>query len=195
MSQRPVANRTLGWAEGTFRGQMVNRSDTGRIDNSASRSAKEAAERPRQRRKSRAEVYKNMSAIRSRDNRAELRLRQALHALGLRFRLHRADVEGRPDITFIRERIAVFVDGDFWHARLLRESGIDVLRERMTAPDMTYWVDKFNRRIERDDFVNRSLRSSGWMVLRFWESEVLADTQQAARVITKAVRKRRRRSN
>src|SRR5262245_57078120 len=120
------------------------------------------------------EIRRNMSAIRSRDNKTELALRRALHARGLRFRLHVATLYGRPDIIFPREKVAVFVDGDFWHARKLREQGAQALRESIRTPSQAYWLSKFARRIERDDDVTRSLRADGWIVLRYWESEVKA---------------------
>ena len=132
-----------------------------------------------------------MSAIRSRDNKTELALRRALHARGLRFRLHTAAIIGRPDIVFPRERIAIFVDGDFWHARKLRERGIQAVRETIRTPSQAYWLSKFARRVERDDEVTRSLRADGWLVLRYWESEVKATVEATAQTIMRAVLRRR----
>jgi len=105
-----------------------------------------------------------MSAIRSRDNRTEVALRQSLHALGLRFRLHRRDLPGRPDIVFARERVAIFVDGDYWHARSVREATEDPY-ERFTAERRDYWRQKFERRIQLDDTATAALKASGWIVL------------------------------
>lgn len=73
--------------------------------------------------KSRADVARNMSAIRSEQNRTEVRLRKAIFARGLRYRLYRRDLPGKPDFVFVRESVAVFVDGDYWHCRLLIEEG------------------------------------------------------------------------
>lgn len=133
-----------------------------------------------------------MSAIRSRDNRTELALRRALHSKGLRFRLHPTNVEGKPDIVFARHKIAVFVDGDFWHARVLREEGLAALEARIKTATQAYWLAKFARRIARDDAVNAALRASGWIVLRFWESELKAAPDSAVRRIVRAVRQRTR---
>ena len=138
------------------------------------------------------EIHRNMSAIRSRDNQTERSLRSLLHARGLRFRLHPKAIVGKPDLVFPRERVALFVDGDFWHARLLREEGMHALRTRMKAADTDYWLTKFARRIARDDEVTATLRSSGWVVLRFWESELKADPRPAVRKIEKLVRGRRK---
>lgn len=133
-----------------------------------------------------------MSAIRSRDNRTEVALRRALHARGLRYRLHPSNVLGRPDIVFPRERIAIFVDGDFWHARAVREGGIDVVRALIRTPSQAYWVAKFERRVARDDDVSERLRADGWVVLRFWESEIKKDASVAERAIVRSIRQRRR---
>jgi DNA mismatch endonuclease (patch repair protein) len=141
--------------------------------------------------KSADEVKRNMSAIRSRDNRSELALRSALHRRGLRFRLHRRDVAGKPDIVFARERVAVFVDGDFWHARRLREEGMQTLSSLIRTDSKPYWREKFERRIALDDAVTHQLFQAGWKVLRFWESDVKRGTDMVAEAIEKTVRERR----
>lgn len=141
--------------------------------------------------KSRDEIRRNMSAIRSRDNRTEIALRRSLHALGLRYRLHPPDVLGKPDIVFPRARVAVFVDGDYWHARLLREKGMTAVRERLRGGDQDYWIKKFTRRVERDDEVNKTLRNFGWVVLRFWESDLKKTIQATSLEIQRIVKMRR----
>lgn len=138
--------------------------------------------------KSRDEIARNMSAIRSRDNRTEVALRRLLHVAGLRFRLHSKRLIGKPDIVFSRQRVVVFVDGDFWHARTLREEGLAALQARIKTPTQQYWLSKFARRVQRDDEVNKLLRKSGWKVLRFWESEVKANVSATAERIERAVR-------
>lgn len=142
--------------------------------------------------KSRAEIARNMSAIRSRDNKTELTLRRSLHRLGLRYRLHPKTVAGKPDIVFPTERVAVFVDGDFWHARLLREAGMGSFPSLIRTPRKEYWHNKFERRIQRDDEVTAELRQKGWIVLRFWESDLKREMDPAVRKIVSAVRKRRK---
>lgn len=133
-----------------------------------------------------------MSAIRSRDNKTELAFRKVLHARRLRFRLHPSNVLGKPDIAFPRERIAVFVDGDFWHARVLREVGPEAFPSLIRTPRKDYWVTKFGRRIRRDDEVNSILRKEGWIVLRFWESDLKRDYQKAASIVQRCVTRRRK---
>lgn len=137
------------------------------------------------------EITRNMRAIRSTGNRTETALRKALHRMGLRYRLYRGTLIGRPDIVFPREKVAVFVDGDYWHARLLRERGPSAFRATLRTPTWEYWFDKFQRRVERDDWITSSLEESGWLVLRFWESDIKRDVLPAASRIASAVRKRR----
>jgi DNA mismatch endonuclease, patch repair protein len=131
------------------------------------------------------EIRRNMSAIRSGGNQAEVALRKEVHRMGLRFRVYPRHVFGRPDFVFPGKRVAVFVDGDFWHGRVLIEQGMDALRERHR--DRAYWVDKMIKRVQRDELVTKTLEESGWLVLRFWESEVRADVGRLAGVIRDAV--------
>lgn len=141
--------------------------------------------------KSRDEIRRNMSAIRSRDNRTETLLRKALFSRGLRYRKYNPKLIGKPDIAFMREKVAVFVDGDFWHARVLRENGPEALEERIKTRNRDYWWKKLHRRVERDNEVTQALEREGWEVIRLWESEVRADLERAAETIEKAVKSRR----
>ena len=110
---------------------------------------------------------KNMSAIRSRDTKPELLLRKALSARGLRYKLHRRDLPGCPDIVFHAQKLAVFCDGDFWHGRGWQARKVKGFRVR-TA----YWVQKIDGNIKRDRRNRLALRKLGWTVLRFWASDV-----------------------
>lgn len=143
--------------------------------------------------KSREEIARNMSAIRSRENKTEAALRRALHAMGLRYRKYREGLPGRPDIVFPREKVAIFVDGDYWHGRAVRERGVEYLRSYYTSRQQEYWVNKLTRNIARDDRVTECLREMGWQVLRFWESDIKRDVRPAAKLIASLVRRRRAR--
>ncbi len=135
-----------------------------------------------------------MSAIRSTENQSETTLRSHLHRLGLRFRKYVTSLPGRPDIVFPGPRVAVFVDGDFWHARAIRERGPEAYWRDFRSPNRQYWEAKFARRIERDAEVTRDLRGDGWTVVRVWESEVKADPDGVARRIAGIVKKSRPRA-
>ena len=143
--------------------------------------------------KPRAEIYRNMSAIRASGNKTDTALRRALFAKGYRFRKNVKGILGRPDIAFPRERIAIFVDGDFWHARVLREEGLTALESSLRTADKQYWISKFERRVVRDDHVTAALRSEGWTVLRFWEADIEDNISGAIEVIVAAIRDRRER--
>lgn len=129
-----------------------------------------------------------MAAVRNKDSNAELRLRRALHAAGLRYRLHASDVPGRPDLVIRSRRLAVFVDGDMWHGnpeevrRRGRENLADLFPSRTE-----WWVAKIQRNMARDREVTEALRSAGWIVVRLWEHDILSDPDAAARKVLEAV--------
>lgn len=141
--------------------------------------------------KPRDEVRRNMSAIRSSENQADVQLRRALHRRGLRFRKYCSSIIGKPDIVFPTHRVAVFVDGDFWHARVLLEHGERALCARLAHRNLDYWLPKFRRRIERDREVSVALREDGWRVLRIWESDVLMDVESAANKVSRLLKRSR----
>ncbi len=120
-----------------------------------------------------------MAAVRSKDSKAELALRRALHSRGVRFRLHARDIEGRPDIVIRSKRLAVFVDGDMWHGNAWRLRGLERL-EDMFPTNTGFWTRKISRNMERDRLVTNRLAEQGWTVVRVWESDVLPDPEAAA---------------
>jgi DNA mismatch endonuclease Vsr len=115
-----------------------------------------------------------MSRVRTRDTAPELALRRALWYAGVRgWRLHPRTVPGRPDLAWIGRKIAVFVDGAFWHGHP------DYYRGQ-SGP---FWDEKIARNRRRDAEVNRRLEEEGWRVLRLWDFEVeRAPAECAARV-------------
>jgi DNA mismatch endonuclease (patch repair protein) len=111
-----------------------------------------------------------MRANRSRDTAPELALRRELHKRGLRYRVDYAPIPGlrcRPDIVFTRQRVAVFVDGCYWH-RCPQHAATP----KANAP---YWQAKFDRNARRDRRNDVSLASAGWTVVRVWEHESAAE--------------------
>ena len=128
-----------------------------------------------------------MSAIRSTGGKTEVALRSILHRRGLRFRKNDPRLVGKPDIVFPSARVVVFIDGDYWHARVLREDGPEALHARIKTANRGYWIDKFTKRVSRDDEVTEALEGDGWTVLRFWESDVRRDLQRVADAIVEVV--------
>lgn len=117
--------------------------------------------------------HKNMSHIHSKDTKPEIFLRKALWHRGLRYRKNYKKLPGSPDIALTRYRIAIFVDGDFWHAKGHREHPGEQI-----ATNKEYWQTKLKRNVERDRAVDDELTEMGWLVLRFWESEIKKDLQR-----------------
>jgi DNA mismatch endonuclease (patch repair protein) len=112
---------------------------------------------------------------RSRDTKAEMLLRKELWRRGLRYRLHAADLPGKPDIVFRRARVVVFCDGDFWHGRRWK-----VRREKLArGSNAPYWTAKIAANVNRDRRNTKTLRRSGWAVIRLWETDILRDVGRA----------------
>lgn len=118
-----------------------------------------------------------MAAVKSRDTSPELALRRALHRRGLRFRVDPGGITGRPDIVNRSRRVAIFVDGDFWHGNPddWRRRGFDSMEAQFRSANRKRWVAKLRRNMERDRYVTSRLESEGWRVMRFWESEIRND--------------------
>ena len=126
------------------------------------------------------EVSERMSRVRNRDTAAEMALRRELHRRGLRYRVN-LRIPGlgrtRPDIAFIRRKVAVFVDGCFWHR----------CPEHATFPKVNavWWQEKLEANVRRDRETDEMLRDAGWIVVRIWEHE---DPVEAADRIESLVR-------
>ena len=105
-----------------------------------------------------------MQAVKSRDTGPELAVRRLLHAMGYRYRLHRKDLPGRPDITFVSRRKAIFVHGCFWH-------GHDCPKGRLPKSRLEYWKPKLDENRKRDRTKREQLESLGWSVLTVWQCE------------------------
>jgi len=107
-----------------------------------------------------------MSRIRSKDTKPEMLVRSAAHALGYRYRLHRKDLPGKPDLTFPSRRAIVFVNGCFWH-RHECDSG-----RRTPKTNAEFWRTKFERNVERDGRNVAELKAMGWRVMTVWECDL-----------------------
>jgi DNA mismatch endonuclease (patch repair protein) len=113
-----------------------------------------------------AERSRVMRAVKGKDTKPELIVRSLAHRLGYRFRLHRADLPGRPDLVFPARRAVILVHGCFWH-------GHDCARgARTPKANRAYWTGKIARNGERDAAVLKKLRALGWRALTLWECEL-----------------------
>ena len=112
-----------------------------------------------------AERSERMSRIRGKDTKPELLVRRALHKLGYRYRLHRRDLPGAPDLVFPSRKQVIFVHGCFWHAHQ------DCRVANLPKSRRTYWRAKFARNKQRDELNSKHLKKAGWKVMVVWECE------------------------
>lgn len=124
---------------------------------------------------------RNMSLIRGKDTAPEIRLRKALHSIGFRFRKNVKTLPGKPDIVLPKYHTVIFVHGCFWH----QHKGC----RRATRPktNLTYWLPKLKRNVQRDKLNLRGLKAHGWSVLTVWECQISTEelTAQTVRKLDK----------
>lgn len=106
-----------------------------------------------------------MSRVRAKDTKPEMVVRRLVHAMGYRYRLHVAELPGRPDLVFPGRKAVIFVHGCFWH----RHTGCKLAR--LPKSRLDFWLPKLEANRQRDTVVLRSLRRSGWRVLVVWECQ------------------------
>ncbi len=125
-----------------------------------------------------------MRAIRSKDTGIELALRRELHRRGHRYRKHYTGLPGKPDLVFVRERVAVFCDNEFWH-------GYEwAVNKRNIRSNRSYWIPKIEATIARDARVTAEIELRGWIVLRFWGKDILKSPARCARRIETVLARR-----
>lgn len=114
---------------------------------------------------------RNMAAIKNRDTKIELIVRRALHAAGFRFRLHRKDLPGKPDVVLPKLQTAVFVHGCFWHGHICKEA-------RRPKSNLAYWTPKIEGNMVRDARVLSAIEAMGWNVFVLRECTIHEDTRE-----------------
>ena len=129
-------------------------------------------------------THKIMSAVKSKNTRPEMALRRALWLRGMRYRVNVKELPGKPDIVFTRAKIVIFCDGDFWHGHNWAIRGLSSLDEELSRYSQ-FWKDKILGNIERDKSNTLKLKSGGWTVIRFWESEIKNDISKCTDFIIK----------
>ena len=109
---------------------------------------------------------RNMSAIKSKNTKPEIAVRKLLHSMGYRFRLHRKDLPGSPDIVLPKYKTVIFVHGCFWH----RHKNCKYAATPKTRQE--FWEAKFRENINRDKLNQENLSSKGWKIIIVWECEI-----------------------
>jgi len=126
----------------------------------------------------------NMQAVKNKGSKIELTLCKELWNRGLRYRKNYKGVYGKPDIVFIRRKVAVFCDSEFWHGYDWDNRRNDIKTRR------DFWIPKIERNIERDKEVTDVLIKDGWLVLRFWGLEIEKNVSKCADKIQMALKSR-----
>lgn len=120
----------------------------------------------------------NMSQVKSKDTKPELLVCKFLDNLKIRYKKH-YETYGKPDIAFPRKKIAVFIDGEFWHGRKFREEK-DTYRE--------FWVKKIESNMKRDRKNRKILKKEGWKVIRIWDKELKKNPEKETAKIIRALK-------
>jgi len=129
---------------------------------------------------------KNMQAVKSKGSKIETLLAKELWRRGYRYRKNNRKIYGTPDLTFKKYRIAIFVDGEFWHGKDWKNRKID------HKSNQEYWHKKIGRNIERDEEVNNFLLQTGWRVLRFWGNQIERDLINCVQEIENTINEAKR---
>jgi DNA mismatch endonuclease Vsr len=127
---------------------------------------------------------KNMQAVKNKNSKIEILLRTELWKRGLRYQKNCTDVFGKPDIVFKGAKVAVFCDSEFWHGYDWENKKGEIKSNR------DFWIPKIERTIQRDAEVTEGLKSTGWLVIRFWGNELKKNLEACADVVEKSVRER-----
>lgn len=112
---------------------------------------------------------KCMQASKNKGTKPEVLLGKALWSLGLRYRKNDKNIFGKPDFSFKKHKVAVFVDGEFWHGKDWE------IRKNDIKSNQEFWITKIERNMERDREVTEMLLKSGWKILRFWGKEIVKE--------------------
>ena len=127
---------------------------------------------------------KCMRSNKSTGTKPELVLAKAMWAVGLRYRKNSGSIFGKPDFSFKKYKVAVFVDGEFWHGKDWEQKKAEIKGNR------EFWIAKIERNIQRDIEVTGRLKAEGWTVLRFWSNDVIKNTICCAEKVKEIVQAR-----
>lgn len=123
-----------------------------------------------------------MRRVRSGDTTPEINFRRALWARGLRYRVSPRSLPGKPDVVLSGPKVAVFIDGEYWHGGQWQRRKLLALEDQFAGTrSKDYWLFKIRRNMERDCAATAALQSAGWTVLRFWESEIKANLEECVK--------------
>lgn len=131
------------------------------------------------------EIRKRMSKVRLKNGKAETILAKRLWHEGYRYRRNYKKLPGSPDIALTTYKIAVFVDGEFWHGENWEE------RKAKLKHNREYWIEKIEENMARDKRVDGQLQEMGWITIHFWEKQVLKRTDECLQAVLKLIEKKK----
>ena len=130
------------------------------------------------------EIRKRMSKVRLKNGKAETILAKRLWREGYRYRRNYKKLPGSPDIALTKYRVAVFVDGEFWHGENWEE------RKAKLKHNREYWIEKIEENMARDKRVDAQLQEMGWVTVHFWEKQVLKRTEECLQEVLDLLEKK-----
>jgi DNA mismatch endonuclease Vsr len=131
---------------------------------------------------------KNMQAVKAKGSKIETTLALALFSKGLRYRKNDKSVHGKPDLSFKKHKLAIFVDGEFWHGKDWE------VRKNDHKSNKEFWVSKIERNIKRDKEVNDILQKEGWKVVRFWGKEISTNLNNCIEKVQSIINENKRKN-
>lgn len=132
---------------------------------------------------------KNMKSVKGHGSKIEKMLAKELWSAGLRYRKNDKTIFGKPDLSFKKYKIAIFVDGEFWHGKDWKRRKYD------HKSNIDFWFKKIERNINRDREVNLYLKKNGWKVLRFWGKDISKNLRNCTNKIIDTINEARRKNN
>jgi len=131
----------------------------------------------------RSKIMKN---IKGSETKSEIFFRKILWSQGIRYRKNNNKILGKPDVSIKKYKIAIFIDGEFWH-------GYDWKKKKeKIKTNRNYWIPKIEKNIERDKINNFILKKEGWSVFRFWESEIKTKPQKCVKKVLMSIKEKER---
>jgi len=124
-----------------------------------------------------------MQKIKSSRTSPEITLQKFLSKKGFKFKINYRNLPGNPDIVLLNKKIAIFVDGEFWHGYRWEE------KKKKIKDNRAYWIPKIERTIARDEKNNKKLKEAGWRVVRFWQYQITRDLEKCIMKIKKITKR------
>jgi DNA mismatch endonuclease (patch repair protein) len=142
--------------------------------------------------RTKAQLSVIMRKVKSSDTTPELLLRKALWDEGLRYRICLKTLPGKPDIVLPKHKVAIFIDGDFWHGGQWLRRNLKALEDQFSqSPSRNYWIAKIRKTMQRDSVNTNKILEDGWTTIRLWESKIREDLKGCVAMVMDVVELKR----